>query len=263
MAELSTLIAYADQRLRTHAITDFPGAVNGLQVARTGSSQQGKKPKNTKEIEKIGAAVDADLQTIRAAAEKHLDLLIVHHGLFWETGKPLLGERYRKWQLLFESDLALYSSHLPLDCHPELGNNAQLAQKLGLPIERTFCPYHGNDIASIVSFDADRTALRSRLEKLFPKGLHALEYGSCRPSRIALLTGSGQSVLSQLQPTGVDTLITGELKQQSFAQAQDEQLNLYACGHYATETFGVCALAQELAERFSLSWEFLPSPCCL
>ena len=256
MTELSTLVDYADQRLRTHEIADFAGAVNGLQIARTCSGEKAKK------IEKIGAAVDADFHSIRAAAEKNFDLLIVHHGLFWETS-PLVGARYHKWQLLFEADLALYSSHLPLDCHPELGNNAQLAQKLGLTLEGTFCPYHGNDIASIVSFSADRTALRSRLKKRFPKGLQAIEYGSSQPCRIAILTGSGQSALSQLQPAGIDTLITGELKQQSFNQAQDEQLNLYACGHYATETFGVCALAQELAERFSLSWEFLPSPCCL
>lgn len=251
MARLPEIVSYVDQRLKIDEIKDFPGASNGLQVANKGV------------VKKIGAAVDANLSSFQEAARREVDFLVVHHGLFWEAEAPLVGARYQKWALLFEHDIAIYSSHLPLDCHPDLGNNVQLLKQIGLSPKETFGNYQGRDIGCIAEFVGSRHQLRSQLEGLFPKGIKAIEYGSTEPNRVAVLTGSGQSVIKLLKPAGVDTLITGELKQQAFSTAQDEELNLYICGHYATETFGVRALAQELAEAFSLPWEFIPSCCIL
>ncbi len=115
----------------------------------------------------------------------------------------------------------------------------------------------------VAAAPADRAALRARLEQTFPGGVTALEFGSAQPREVALLTGSGMSALDSLVPAGIDTFVTGELKQSVFNRAQEERLNLYLCGHYATETFGVQALAAELATRFDLPWVFLPSDCPL
>tara|TARA_Y100000589_G_C26977875_1_gene557350 strand:- start:308 stop:799 length:492 start_codon:yes stop_codon:yes gene_type:complete len=162
-----------------------------------------------------------------------------------------------------ESNLAVYGSHLPLDCHPEIGNNRLLADKLGLSPEATFLPYEGIDIGLIATCSYNLKELKDRLSDLFPKGFHSMEFGSENPKKIAILTGSGQSAVDQLLAAGTDTLVTGELKQHLFNLAQELGLNLYTCGHYATETFGVDALAREVAKAFDLPYEFIDLECPL
>jgi dinuclear metal center YbgI/SA1388 family protein len=162
-----------------------------------------------------------------------------------------------------DNNLAVYGCHLPLDCHPEIGNNAILAQKLGLIPYGSFLPFEGTDIGLLAESSLKRTDLRNQLQDLFPMGITAIEFGSESPQKIALLTGSGQSAVDKILDAGTDTLITGELKQHHFNMAQELKLNLYACGHYATETFGVDALAQEVAEKFDLPYEFIPTECTL
>lgn len=250
MATLQEIVHYCNERTRLAAVRDFPGACNGLQVENDGK------------VTRIGAAVDAGLVPFEKAVAAGIDFLIVHHGLFWNPPQPFTGSVRQKLKVCLDGNLAVYSSHLPLDLHPEIGNNALLAAELGLNPTGGFVHYEGNPIGVLADCHLDRDNLRVRLEQLFPK-VTAIEFGPERLERIGILTGSGQSAVSELLPNGARTLITGELKQQHFNQAQELGLNLYCCGHYATEVFGVQALAREVAEKFGLEWEFIETECPL
>ena len=185
-----------------------------------------------------------------------VDFRIVHHGMYWDLPRPLTGPAYERVATLLRGNCALYSNHLPLDGHPQLGNNALLAQQLGLKPSRPFLVRDGEAIGCIARSRFTRAALRAKLEKLYPR-LIALEYGSATPKAVAFCSGSGYSAVPELVPSGVDTLVTGELREDCFNRAQEEKLNLYLCGHYATEVHGVRALAAELAKKFKLPWEFI------
>lgn len=252
MAQLSEIVAFCDRRTRHSEIKDFDGAHNGLQVGNDGT------------VRKIAAAVDAGLRPFELAIEAGADFLICHHGLFWSPPIPVTGGAYAKLKTALDGNLAVYGAHLPLDCHPEIGNNALLADALGLEKCGTFLSYEGTDIAVVAKGpEGGRTALAERLKARFPETYQAIEYGGSQPARIAILTGSGQSAVTRLKAEGIDTLITGELRQHHFNMAQELELNLYPCGHYATETFGVQALAAEAAAEFDLEWTFIEQPCPL
>ena len=251
MISTEDIVKFCNHRTNLTEIKDFPGAWNGLQIQNSGC------------VSKIGASVDAGLVPFQNAVSKKIDFIITHHGLFWTPPIPLTGPAYEKTKLCIDNNLAVYGSHLPLDCHPEIGNNAILAQKLQLEPIASFLPYEGVDIGLITENNQPRKDLAKRLNSLFPMGIHSMEFGSETPSKIAILTGSGQSAVDKILEAGADTLITGELKQHHFNLAQELKLNLYACGHYATETFGVNALAQEVAKKFDLPYEFIPSECTL
>lgn len=251
MIQLSQLVSYCDERVRVREVKDFSGAFNGLQFANDGV------------VTKIGAAVDAGLIPFQKAAAAKIDFLIVHHGMFWQGAQPIVEAQYQRIKTLIDHNIAVYSSHLPLDAHREIGNNAILAQKLGIPVTGTFLPYEGTDIGFMGSWDKDREELRAALKRLFGDAFSAMEFGPDQPRKIALLTGSGASAFDHVPGTGADTFITGELRQHHFNQAQEHGLNVYACGHYATETFGVAALAAEIARKFNLKWEFVNTDCPL
>jgi dinuclear metal center YbgI/SA1388 family protein len=244
MPDLNDLVAYCDRRTRRAAFTDYPGACNGLQVANSGR------------VTKIGAAVDAGAVPFRQAVAAGIDFLIVHHGIYWDMPRPLTGPVYDRVATLMKGDCALYSSHLPLDAHPQLGNNVLLARQLGLTPRRTFIPSDGGDIGCIAPSRSTRAVLRRRLEKLYPRVI-AIEYGSATPREIAFCSGSGSSALAHVLSSGADTFVTGELREEHFNVAQENKLNLYLCGHYATEVHAVQALAAELAKKFRLPWEFI------
>lgn len=252
MASTDSIISYCNDRLKLAAITDFEHAYNGLQIENNGT------------VTKIAASVDAGLKPLQAAAEAGADFLLCHHGLFWSKPLPLIEHNYAKIKTAIDANIAVYSAHLPLDCHPEIGNNALLARALKLEVVDRFLDYKGTPIAVICQSEkADRSQLSEQLKTVFPKTYSALLYGSETPERIAILTGSGQSAVPELKAHQVDTLITGELRQQHFNIAQELRLNLYYCGHYATETFGVQALASELAEQFEIEWTFLDQDCTI
>ena len=251
MVELSEITDYCDQLLRSKEIPDFPGSKNGLQIENNGK------------VHRIGASVDIGLVPIRLAIEEQIDFLVCHHGLFWTPPVPFTGSNFEKIKLCIDSNLAIYSSHLPLDCHPSIGNNAILAKKLGLVPCDTFLPFEGVDIGLLTTSSYDRKELSNRLNDLFPAGFHAMEFGMKKPEKIAILTGSGQSAVDKIMETGSDTLITGELKQHHFNIAQELKLNLYCCGHYATERFGVDELSRKIAHHFDLSYKFLETNCPL
>ena len=250
MARLSDIVEYCEKRLNAAAFRDFKGASNGLQVENDGT------------VTKIAAVVDAGLVPFSEAAARGADLVLCHHGLGWDLPFPITGAVRAKLKVLLENNIALYSAHLPLDAHQQIGNNAILAGKLGLSVERWDLAYEGIPMAPVCTGQFSRTELRKRLEALFPR-VTELPFGSAAPEKVAIVTGSGNLVLPELRKIGVDTLVTGELRQANFNQAQELGLNLYVCGHYATETFGVQALAAEIAAKFDLPFEFIPTGCPL
>lgn len=241
---LSALVEYCDTRTRRSAFKDAPGAFNGLQVANDGR------------VTKIGAAVDAGAAPFQKAVAAGIDFLIVHHGMYWDMPRPLVGPVYERVAALVRGNCALYSNHLPLDAHPIIGNNALLAAQLGLKRSRGFLVREGEAIGCISDARLARRALRTKLEKLYPRVI-AIECGSATPKGIAFCSGSGNSAVPELRAAGVDTLVTGELREEWFNRAQEEKLNLYLCGHYATEVHAVRALAAELAKKFKLPWEWV------
>ncbi|MGF1529970.1 MAG: Nif3-like dinuclear metal center hexameric protein [Puniceicoccaceae bacterium] len=249
MVTLDSVVKYANERLRIPQIVDFPGARNGLQVENNGA------------ITKIGASVDAGLVPFSKAIAAGVDLLLVHHGLYWDPPEPLVGRHYQKIKLALEHNLAVYSAHLPLDLHPEIGNNALLARALGLTIEGRFLEYQGEAIGLLCTESPPRAELADGLHALYPHGHTLIAAGPSQPRRIGILTGSGTSALEHLAEKEVDTFITGELKQHAYNFAEENRLNLFLCGHYATETHGVNALMLELGTHFSLPTEFIPSDC--
>ncbi|HVU18887.1 MAG TPA: Nif3-like dinuclear metal center hexameric protein [Candidatus Didemnitutus sp.] len=244
MPNLKDVVAFCDQRTRRAAFEDFPGAVNGLQVASDGR------------VTKIGAAVDAGLVPFEKAVECGVDFLIVHHGLFWGGVQPLVGSVYERYACLVRGNCAVYSSHLPLDAHPEIGNNVLIARQLGLRPRKSFLEHGGEPTGWIAPNRFKRSQLLARLEELYPRVV-AIECGSAQPRHVAFCSGSGNNAVNQLVGAGVDTLVTGELREEWFNYAQEHHLNLICCGHYATEVHGVRALATEVAKKFRLPCVFI------
>jgi dinuclear metal center YbgI/SA1388 family protein len=244
MPTLADLVDYCDKRTRRTEFEDAPAAFNGLQVQNDGR------------VTRIGAAVDSGLAPFQKAVAAGVDFLVVHHGLFWDAPRPITGPAYDRVAVLLRGNCAVYSSHLPLDAHPEIGNNAILARQLGLQRARGFYPNAGGDLGLVAANPLSRNALRARLESLHPR-VTAIEFGSETPREIAICSGSGNGALGELSAAGVDTLVTGEVREEQFNRAQEMRLNLYLCGHYATETHGVRALAAELGAKFGLPWEFI------
>ena len=251
MARLDDIVTFCDHLTRRASIKDFPGSHNGLQLANNGS------------VSKVGSAVDAGLEPFRQAAAAGVEFIIVHHGMFWESVVPVVGRHRDRLALCLHNNIAVYGAHLPLDAHPEIGNNAILARRLGLHVSGTFLPYEGVDIGLVADFGLSRDDLKVRLSQEFPGGFKAIEFGDHAPERIGILTGSGSSAVDKLRAAGVDTLITGELRQQWFNFAQEEGLNLYVCGHYATEVYGVQALADAVSREFHIENTFIRTDCPL
>jgi len=247
-ASLAAIVRHCDTLLRTSRIRDYDGAVNGLQVENSGK------------VTRIAAAVDASLATVKLAIAARANLLLVHHGLFWSPSHPWTGKKYELLRLLLDHDLAIYSSHLPLDAHPKLGNNAQLCGVLGLRNLSPFFLSHGQHIGWRTRTSIARTDLARRLT--FALGGEPLLIPSgpviCR--RIGVVTGGAGGELRQAAEEGVDTFITGEGPHWTYALAEELGLNVFYGGHYATETFGVKALAAHLSRKFGPPWSFLDHP---
>ena len=247
MVPLSAIVEHLDAALRTREIADYSGAWNGLQVENSGA------------VTRIGAAVDACEPVIREAAERGIGLLLVHHGLFW-TQQPLRGAMYRKIKAAMLADLAIYSSHLPLDLHPTLGNNAQLAAALGLENCVPAFAFKGQLIGLKTDSEIPIAALGERLKNVLGSQPRLCAGGPEVARRIGIVTGGAGGEVAQAAAEGVDTFITGEGPHHSYTTAEELGLNLFYGGHYATETFGVRALAAHLSEKFSLPWEFIDHP---
>lgn len=251
---LDQLAAHCDALLEVATIQDYPPALNGVQVAHRGP------------VRKIGAAVDASARTIAMAREAGANLLLVHHGLFWGGLRPLTGPHYDRLHTLLTHDIAVYSVHLPLDAHSVYGNSALLARTLGLQVtggfarhERIWCGVRGDA-------DLETAALIGRVTTWAATLGHHLTHSVIpaghRTRRWAICSGAGAQVstLQEAYAAGIDTLIVGEGPHWSAVEAVEHGLVLIYAGHYATETFGVQALAAHLSETFGIPWTFLHDP---
>jgi dinuclear metal center YbgI/SA1388 family protein len=200
------------------------------------------------------------LATIQLAVEARADLLLVHHGLFWGPTIPWTGRRRMMLKLLLENDLAVYSSHLPLDAHPRVGNNALLCAALGLKNLRPFFLERGRHLGWQSAAKIERAALAEKLGSVLGLAPVVLPGGPPTCRRIGVVTGGAGSQLRTAAAAGVDTFITGEGPHHTFALSEELGLNVFYGGHYATETFGVKALAAELSKKFRVPWVFLDHP---
>lgn len=247
---LTDVVAYADRRLSPESFQDYDKAWNGLQVENDGH------------VRRIAAAVDASRSTVEMAIAAGADLLLVHHGLFWSQTLPWTGRRAALMRRLLEGNLAVYSMHLPLDGHPELGNAAQLARSLGWRSPKPFFEHKGAflGVRTTLRSPVDRQVLTGQLEQVLGRSVTVLAGGPPGCRRIGICTGGAGSEIAHAAREGVDTFITGEGPHWTHALAEDLGINVLYGGHYATETFGVKALAAELARQFQLPWQFLDHP---
>ena len=245
---LNESVQYLDEILRTREVGDYPQAHNGLQVENSGS------------ISRIGAAVDASEAVLREAVEAQVDFLIVHHGLFWNGVQRVTGATYRKMRLLMEADMAVYSSHLPLDIHPEVGNNALLAAAIGLHNGEPFFESVGQPIGLRFEAEISREVLRNLLARAVGGAVHMAPGGPVLARKIGIVTGGAGGDIAKAAAAGIDTFITGEGPHWSYNAAEELGVNLFYAGHYATETFGVKALADLLSRKLALPWQFIDHP---
>lgn len=256
---LCDLVEYLDQYLKIKEIPDDAKAINGLQVENSG------------QVGGIIAAVDASQATIDGVVAmlepgQPPPLLLVHHGLFWDGNVPVTGRRYRRLAGLLDHDIPLYSAHNPLDVHPDVGNNAVLAERLGIRVEGWFGDYRGVPIGAW-GHSPPSLSTREALALELDRVLHTLKGsatlipgGPEKPGRIGIITGAAGSMIAAARDAGLDTFITGEGPHHTYFDAVEWGLNVIYAGHYATETLGVQAMASHLAEQFDLDWDFHDHP---
>jgi dinuclear metal center YbgI/SA1388 family protein len=251
---LASIAAHLDALLHTADVPDYPGAINGIQV------------ENRAPITRVAVAVDASLRTIQGAIDVGAHLLVVHHGLFWSGVQPLRGRVYERFQRLIANDVAVYSSHLPLDLHSEFGNNAQLARALDLDPTEPFARFQTISVGVMGNADVETTALMSRAAEIAQGDGSSLVAVGVTPGRRtrrwAICTGAGASsdTLREAAAAGVDTLIVGEGPHHTGVEADELGIAVLYAGHYATETFGVRALGAEIERAFGLPWTFIAAP---
>lgn len=245
-APLLEITTWLDGQLRIGEIPDYPGALNGLQVQCDGP------------VRRLVAAVDASLATVGDARSG--DLFLTHHGLFWDGSAPIAGRRYHKVKSLLDAGAALYSAHIPLDLHPEIGNNVLLAKALGVPVDGWFGRFQGVPIGVHGPLATDRAALTAKVGALLGAVPKLIPGGPERVARVGIVTGAAGGMIAEAKDAGCDTFITGEGSHHTFFDAMEIGVNVFFAGHYATETFGVKALAERTARQFDLPWEFRDHP---
>jgi dinuclear metal center YbgI/SA1388 family protein len=250
-AAISEILGEIDSLLEPQRFEDY--CVNGLQVP------------GPEEIAQVATAVSASAEVFALAAEAGSDLLIVHHGLFWGEGiraiDPILRRRLAR---LFEANIALAAYHLPLDAHPQLGNNALLARALGADSCEPFARHRGETIGSLARLPEGGLPLAQLVERVqaatarAPMVLGPSDGGPVRT--LAVVSGAGADYLPEAAAAGAEALVTGEVAERSMALARELGVHLIAAGHYATETLGVRRLGEHIAERFGVAHAFLDAP---
>lgn len=248
MVETTEIAGYLDEFLHIADMPDAAAALNGLQVENGGR------------VTRIAATVDASERAIEAAAGRGCDLLLVHHGMFWGGLRPLTGAHYRKVKRLLEAGIAVYSAHIPLDAHPEVGNNVLLARALGIEPEGVFGEYKGVAIGVYGALELRREALAARMQDVLGTPIRFVPGGPERLRKVGVITGSGSDAIEEAIGLGLDGFVSGEGPHHSYFAAMEGGINVYYGGHWATEVWGVKALAEHLEARYGLPWEFLDQP---
>jgi dinuclear metal center YbgI/SA1388 family protein len=248
MPSLSEIVYYTDNFLRVCEVGDWDNALNGLQIENSGR------------VTRIGAAVDVSTRVLTEAAGKNVDFLVVHHGLFWPGLQPIRGAVRRQLRLAFENDMALYSAHLPLDIHPRVGNNALLVAALGLKSPRPFLEEKGQPVGLKLRASLLCSELVRKLQKALNGPVKVFDFGPKKTHAIGIVTGAAGSEIYRVAGENIDTFITGEAPHWAAVAAEELSVNLLLGGHYATEVFGVKALAAHLSKRLRVPWEFIDCP---
>jgi dinuclear metal center YbgI/SA1388 family protein len=248
VTSLQEIVSYCDGYLRIREIGDYENALNGLQLENSGS------------VTKVAVAVDFSTRALQAASKCGANLLVVHHGMFWRGLRPITRSLHGQLKLALESDIAVYSAHLPLDLHPEIGNNVLLMKALGLDHSEPFFEEKGSLLGRRASVEIAFSEMMNRLEKAVGGIVHATAAGPEASRKLGVITGGAGGEIERVAAEGIDTFITGEAPHWAAVTAHELGVNLLLGGHYATETFGVKALAAHLAEKFGIDWEFIDLP---
>jgi dinuclear metal center YbgI/SA1388 family protein len=254
MTQIHELVSYTDDLLDTTGTPDYPAALNGLQI------------ENRSPLKGIAAAVDFSTRAILGTIEASANLLIVHHGMFWSGFGQICGPSYQRLRLLMDNDIAVYSSHLPLDRHVTLGNNVLLARELGLVPTSVFAEYGGIFIGVSGESDIETVALAQKAKdfaSIYSGVMHLTSVPQKRRTkRWAMCTGAGASsdTLKEAAKKDIDTLIVGEGPHHTAVQAEEMGIAIIYAGHYATETLGVRALADHLGTKYGLPSTFVNAP---
>lgn len=246
--ELSALVKRADHYLNAAKIADY--CPNGLQVEGRGH------------VRKIISGVTASQELIDAAVAAEGDLILVHHGYFWKGENPcVVGMKQRRLKTLLRHDISLLAYHLPLDVHPQVGNNVQLAERLGIIVEGPLEPENPRNVALVGSLPEalDPVEFAARVEMVL--GRQPLLVDGQKPiRRVGWCTGGGQGYIDQAIAAGVDLYLTGEASEQTFHSARENGISFIAAGHHATERYGVQALGDYLVREFNIEHVFIDCP---
>jgi dinuclear metal center YbgI/SA1388 family protein len=226
-------------------------SMNGIQVDNDGA-----------EIGKIAFGVDACLETFERAAELGAGMVFVHHGLFWGSPLPLAGNHRQRVKCLLDHNICLYAVHLPLDQHPRLGNNAGLAELLGLEGIEPFCEYHGKKIGYKGFFpqplSVDQAAKKIAFSDRPPLGVYP--FGKKENTSCAVISGGAAKEALHALDQGVDLYVTGEMSHQIYHECLEGKLNMIAGGHYSTEVWGARAVMRHCAEELHIDTVFIDNP---
>jgi dinuclear metal center YbgI/SA1388 family protein len=244
MAARDDILAYARELLDLDSYPDY--GPMGLQVV------------GAEEVTKIAAGVSSSRELFERAAEAGAQLLVVHHGLFWDNDPRIVDAQMKgRLKALFDGDVTLAGYHLALDAHPEIGNNALLAGLLGIESRERVLDW---GFGGALDEPASLEELAGRLEQATGRQPQVFDGGPGRIERVAIITGGGAKLFPQIAAMGYDAYVTGEPAEPTLHAARELGVHFLAGGHYATETFGIRALAEKLAERYGLEWEFLDLP---
>ncbi|KQQ67677.1 metal-binding protein [Pseudomonas sp. Leaf127] len=245
---LSTLVEEADRYLNSARIQDY--CPNGLQV-------EGRP-----QVMRIVSGVTASQALLDAAVEAQADLILVHHGYFWKGENPcVVGMKQRRLKTLLKHDISLLAYHLPLDVHPEVGNNVQLARQLEITVEGPLDPENPRVVGLVGSLAEPLSArdFARRVEDVLGREPLLIE-GQSMIRRVGWCTGGGQGYIDQAILEGVDLFLSGEASEQTFHSARENGISFIAAGHHATERYGVQALGDYLARRFAVEHTFIDCP---
>jgi dinuclear metal center YbgI/SA1388 family protein len=249
-APLAEALADLDLLLEPQRFADY--GPNGLQVP--GKAQ----------VATVATGVSAGAELFERAIASGADLIVVHHGLFWGSAPAAIDTPMkRRLQLLFDADVALAAYHLPLDAHPTVGNNALIARGLGADAQESFGMHEGEPIGVLARFSGDgvpAAELTERVATLTEREPLVFDAGPERVVSLAIVSGGGVSYLEEAIAAGADAFLTGEPAERAMNQSREAAIHFIAAGHYATETFGVRALGEHLAERFDVQHVFVDVP---
>ena len=249
MAARRDIIAFLDDLLDAAAFEDY--GPNGLQVV------------GAEEVTTVVTGVSAHLELFRRAAEEGAEMVLCHHGMFWGK-QPLVidAQRRERLEALFAADMSLVAYHLPLDAHPEVGNNALICDALGLDLAEPFGEHAGRPVGFVgrASEPLPRAELIERCRRAFEREPLAFEFGPDPVRSVGVISGGAASSLAEAADLGLDAFVTGEPSEPAMADARERGITFVAGGHWATETFGVRRVGDLLADRFGVSHRFIAIP---